>query len=83
MKTIIILLTVLLCGCQTVYTYKAGNQELTIKSYREFPQGIRVQYTEGEGFIVESAAVTNSGDVKAMSDLMLQMLPLIAPVPGN
>ena len=40
------------------------------------PDGIRVKW-DGKGFVVESNAVTNGGDVKAMTDLMIKILPII------
>jgi len=79
MKTLLVLITILLSGCMTTYQYThPSGESLTIKSYREFPEGIKVVY-DGSGFRVESGSVTNGGDVKALSDLMMQIIPLIQP----
>ena len=73
------LVTGCLPGCMTTYQYThPSGQSLTIRSYREFPGGIDIQYNE-DGLSIKSGEVTNGGDVEALSNLMLQMLPLIQP----
>ena len=75
MKILLLILALaVLPGCVTTYEYTNGDQSLKIKSAREFPEGIRVQW-DGEGFVVESGAVTNDGN-EAMANALLQAMSL-------
>jgi hypothetical protein len=81
MRTLIILLSLFVSGCMTSYQYKHDGQELTIKSYREFPEGIKVVW-DGKGFIVESGSVVNDSS-EVMASALLQAISLIQPIKGG
>ena len=79
MKALIILAALLLSGCMTTYEYThPSGQALTIRSFREFPGGIDIQYNE-DGLSIKSGEVSNGGDVEAVAALMMQIIPLIQP----
>jgi len=88
MKLIFALLITLLLsmGCATTYdaqrTDSEGNStSLHVKSYREFPGGIELEYNREKGeFTLKAGEVTNGGQVEAMRDVVLGVLPLI-PMP--
>jgi hypothetical protein len=76
-----ILLAILFSGCATTYDYRNGDQKLKIRSHHEYPGGISVEY-DGKGFKVQTGETSNSAN-KALSDVILQMLPLIQPIKGG
>ncbi|MBU8921771.1 MAG: hypothetical protein KOO63_08125 [Bacteroidales bacterium] len=84
MKIILItLLAIALSGCATTYEYTNDDKVLKIRTYREFPGGISAEYGGKDGFKVETGEVRNGGDVEAVSNLILSILPLIQPVKGG
>ena len=66
-----------LAGCKTTYVYTAADgREMRIESYREFPGGIDITYTD-EGLRIQAGEVTNGGDVAAVVGLVEKIIPLI------
>ena len=80
MKLLLIFAVVLLSGCATTYSYTSGDKTLMIKTYREFPGGLKAEYGD---FKVEAGEVRNSNDTEAISALILGILPLLKPTPGG
>ena len=83
MKTLlIIIMAVLLSGCATTYTATVGDKSIDIRTYREFPGGIRFDYNATTGELtLEAGEVTKGGEVEAMRDVVLGILPMIRPIP--
>jgi len=81
-KIILIILLLALTGCATTYTASrtvdGATTDISVKTYREFPGGIEIKYNRETGaFELKAGEVTNGGDVEAMRDVILGVLPLI------
>jgi len=87
MKNIFFLLAALvLAGCATTYNATVGDKSLEIKTYREFPGGIKFDYDASTGRLtLEAGEVSNGTDVAttAIRDVVLALVPTIVPVPGE
>ena len=79
------LLVLLLCltGCATTYHAERSNPDtgsytvLDVKSYREFPGGIVIDYDAATGTFRLNAGEVADTSADAMRDVILGVLPLI------